>query len=611
MQAAGLPTAVRGLQHVAVNENRIELNWTVPHDSGNKRTAGTNGSMAVGYLVTAVPVPATSGALRVGAAVLVQSVTTTRVVMNVLLGQLYQFRVVVNNSMGFSKEVPQDKILARAVRAPDKPRKVTFVINPLNMTNGTGNRNGSLSWLDPLDAGLGVACGVDTEWTGCRDYALRINRYRVERFVDSSLSILPANLSNEIRIPVAYASALYKFQVAAGNLQEGVVGSFSQIGAFAESRVGLPLMSGPPLSMRLLYYPWSSNSSQATHETVLAPTQSRGVSDWCFVANGGACPSDDDVNVDWVPPATCELCKNPELQIFIGSVYRFKVRAVKAIDIDFAEFSPDEITLEHNLPQALGPTWQTTVSINSSTFRCSAPGPDTHKSDVEACASVNATNIQDGRAKWDAWGYGWKELEVSFTATLQFLADGGATELCFTAITPSNKRSKMCVLVRVIRPDPQFVVFTRQHNVTMGCRFMTDVTAEDRTEIKISRQTALEKDYLVDITSTGGRKESRYRSTPFPWLPTGAVLNPLGQTSPTNNSMTYRFQWTPARFQEAFTYVVNLEARGFVLGTQMAGVLGNPLRTISLEINGGPTCVCLSVVRAVSLLVEWWSLYLV
>lgn len=540
--------------------------------------------MAVGYLVTAVPVPAASGA------VLVQSVTTTRVVMNVLLGQLYQFRVVVNNSMGFSKEVPQDKILARAVRAPDKPQKVTLVINPLNMTNGTGNRNGSLSWLDPIDTGLGVPCAPGTEWTGCLDYALRINRYRVERYVDGSAwSLLPANLSNEIRIPVVYASALYQFRVAAGNLQERVVGSFSQIGAFAES-VGL--LSGPPLSMRLLYYPWSTNSSQMTREVLLAPTQSRGVSDWCFVANGGACPSDDDVSVDWVPPATCQLCKNPELQIFIGSVYKFKVRAVKAIDVDFAEFPPDAITLEHNLPQALGRNWQTMVSINSSTFRCSAPGPDTHESDVEACARVNATKIQDGKARWDAWGYGWKELEVSFTANLQFLADGGATELCFTAITPSNKRSKMCVLVRVIRPDPEFVVFTRQHNVTMGCRFMTDVTAEDRTEMKISRQTALEKDYLVDITSTGGRKESRYRSTPFPWLPPGAVLNPLGQTSPTNNSITYRFQWTPTRFQEAFTYIVNLEARGFVLDMQMAGVAGNALRTISLEINGAHICVC-------------------
>jgi adenine/guanine phosphoribosyltransferase-like PRPP-binding protein len=55
--------------------------------------------------------------------------------------------------------------------------------------------------------------------------------------------------------------------------------------------------------------------------------------------------------------------------------------------------------------------------------------------------------------------------------------------------------------------------------------------------------------------------------------------------------MTYRFQWTPARFQEAFTYIVNLEARGFVLGTQMAGVPGNALRTISLEINGAPMSV--------------------
>lgn len=603
LEAAGLPSAVRNLRHVAVELNRtapyrpiIELNWTAPYDSGNNRSAHANGSMPVGYHVTAVPVPALStGALRAGASVLKQSVTSEYVVMEVLQGQLYELRVVVNNSMGFSKEVPGDKILARAVSPPDQPRRVTFVINPLNMTNGTGNRNGSLSWLDPLDVGLGVACAADTLWTGCQaGYPLRIDRYSVQRIKDSGPEDMPLTPqpSNEIQIPVLYASAFYKFQVAAGNLQEAVVGSFSALGAYAESTTGVPLLSGPPLSMRLLYYPWSTNSSQGvggqTEEAVIDAPQGRGVSDWCFVADGLQCPTDDsDVSVDWEPPAnnTCQLCKNPELAVFVNSAYTFKVRAVKAIDIDFAEFYPEEIAFENNLAEALGPAWQSMATLTYSTFRCSGPGPDTHPSDVAACAEVNRTNIDDGRAQWDDWGYGWKEVLVTLTANTELAARGDATELCFTAMTPSNKRSKMCVDVRVIRPDPQFVEFTLEHNVTMGCRFMTDVTAEDRTELSLSRETALEKNYLVDITSSGGRKESRYRSTPFPWLPAGAQLNPKGQTSPTNNSITYRLQWTPKRFQEGFTYILNLEARGFLGDTRVPGVAGTPLRTISLQIN--------------------------
>lgn len=604
---------MRNLRHVAVELNRtapyrpiIELNWTAPYDSGNNRSAHANGSMPVGYHVTAVPVPALStGALRAGASVLKQSVTSEYVVMEVLQGQLYELRVVVNNSMGFSKEVPGDKILARAVSPPDQPRRVTFVINPLNMTNGTGNRNGSLSWLDPLDVGLGVACAADTLWTGCQaGYPLRIDRYSVQRIKDSGPEDMPLTPqpSNEIQIPVLYASAFYKFQVAAGNLQEAVVGSFSALGAYAESTTGVPLLSGPPLSMRLLYYPWSTNSSQGvggqTEEAVIDAPQGRGVSDWCFVADGLQCPTDDsDVSVDWEPPAnnTCQLCKNPELAVFVNSAYTFKVRAVKAIDIDFAEFYPEEIAFENNLAEALGPAWQSMATLTYSTFRCSGPGPDTHPSDVAACAEVNRTNIDDGRAQWDDWGYGWKEVLVTLTANTELAARGDATELCFTAMTPSNKRSKMCVDVRVIRPDPQFVEFTLEHNVTMGCRFMTDVTAEDRTELSLSRETALEKNYLVDITSSGGRKESRYRSTPFPWLPAGAQLNPKGQTSPTNNSITYRLQWTPKRFQEGFTYILNLEARGFLGDTRVPGVAGTPLRTISLQINGTRMRLCLSL----------------
>ena len=72
----------------------------------------------------------------------------------------------------------------------------------------------------------------------------------------------------------------------------------------------------------------------------------------------------------------------------------------------------------------------------------------------------------------------------------------------------------------------------------MGCVFTTDVTAEDRTELRLSRQTALEKNYLVGISSIGGLMRSAYRETPFPALPAGAQLFPQGLTQPTNNSIT-------------------------------------------------------------------------
>lgn len=157
--------------------------------------------------------------------------------------------------------------------------------------------------------------------------------------------------------------------------------------------------------------------------------------------------------------------------------------------------------------------------------------------------------------------------------------------MCFAGITPSNKRSQMCIDVRIIRPDPQFVEFKLQHDVTMGCRFSTELTAEDRTEIGISRQTALEKNYLVGISSIGGRLESRYRSRPFPALPDGARLFPAGLTMATNNSITYRFEWTPKRFQEGFTYIVDLEARGYLGDIRMRGMEGSPLTRISLTIN--------------------------
>jgi hypothetical protein len=292
-----------------------------------------------------------------------------------------------------------------------------------------------------------------------------------------------------------------------------------------------------------------------------------------------------------------------DLAVFVNAMYTFKVRAVKEDDIDFVEYEPDEIRMEHNLATALGPNWEKVVSLNYSVFRCGQKTADQHWTDQEACDRVNKSYAGSPLYGKTQKGYGWKEIIVSFTPDLATAAEmsiNGATKMCFAGITPSNKRSQMCVDVRIIRPDPQFVEFKLQHDVTMGCRFSTEMTAEDRTEIGISRQTALEKNYLVGISSIGGRLESRYRSRPFPALPDGARLFPAGLTMATNNSITYRFEWTPKRFQEGFTYIVDLEARGYLGDIRMRGMEGSPLTRISLTINGCHLCFAFAICACVS-----------
>mmetsp|Transcript_49411 Transcript_49411/g.72480 ORF Transcript_49411/g.72480 Transcript_49411/m.72480 type:complete len:922 (-) Transcript_49411:1602-4367(-) len=605
LQSQGFPSAVRGLEHVQVFSDRIELQWVLPLDSGNNKTTYTAGSIAVGYMVKLVPQKGSDNSVKAGAVTKEVSVTSERVVVQVLQGQLYQFRIKVNNSMGFSEE---RTLLGRAVSPPQNPRNLTFQINPFNLTNATGNRNGSLSWNEPFDTGLGVRCGPSTRWTSCQQYPLLVNRYKLRRVygpgaeppstsVNLDLAVQP---SNEKQINVSYDKQYYKFRVAAGNQQEAVLGNFSALGQ-EEDTTQNPngVLAGPPLSMRLLYSPWATNVTGAgvgvSQEILVDPTQGRGISDYCFTSNnndtsvvaGSKCPADDaDVDVYWMPPSECERCKDPELSVFVDSVYTFRLRAVKDFDYDFAEFDPDDIRIENNLPELLGHNWQSIVSLNYTVFRCSAKSPDQHWSDQEACDTVNATNSRGGQTR-DVDGYGWKEVVVSITATKDMASRGLNSRICFTAIAPppSNKRSLMCVDVRVIRPDPQFSEFTLNHKVTMGCRFSTDVTAQDRTELVLSRETALEKNYLVGISSSGGRIESLYRSTPFPALPTGARLFPKGLTMATNNSITYRFEWTPKRFQEGFRYVVHLEARGFLGDTPVAGVTGSPLREISLVLD--------------------------
>lgn len=597
MQSQGYPSPVRELKHADISRNATAMMWLPPLDSGNNRTTHGVDSMPVGYEVVARPKPGLDGSVKPGAVTLVEVVSQEAISLSVLQGQLYEITVRSNNSMGFSQE-PRI-LLARAVGPPQQPRDFTFQINPLNYTNAMGNRVGYLSWQPPLDTGLGEPCGDAAQWAFCSpdQYPLRVVRYELRKVVTDTGTEEPGpplplqQPSTEKFVEVDYERSYYKFRVRAGNQQQELLGNFSEFGPVADTISGPPLLSGEPLKMRLLYTPWATNVSGAgvgvLDEEVVDPPQSRGISDYCYTNGslaGSKCPADDAlVDADWSPPDHCARCADPELSVFVDSVYTFKVRAVKEIDHDFSEFDPEDIVIENNLAEILGSigNWQSLVSLNYTVFRCAARADDQHASDQAACDEVNRTQaVPRGRN-----GYGWKEVSVSFTATKEMAAQGFVANMAFTAITPTNKRSKITVRVRAIRPDPQFFEFTRRHQATMGCVFTTDVTAEDRTELRLSRQTALEKNYLVGISSIGGLMRSAYRETPFPALPAGAQLFPQGLTQPTNNSITYRFQWTPRRFQEGFTYIVNLQARGFLGNTSVPGVEGSPLREISLEIN--------------------------
>eukprot|EP00960_Hanusia_phi_P071752 767620-Hanusia_phi.AAC.8 len=90
--------------------------------------------------------------------------------------------------------------------------------------------------------------------------------------------------------------------------------------------------------------------------------------------------------------------------------------------------------------------------------------------------------------------------------------------------------------------------------------------------------------YLVKIVSAGGFAQSVYQNRSFTDLPRGASLLPHGNTSALNNPVSYRLkvlllawvdgtdhklQWIPERLQEGFTYVLTLQAAGYINTTSV------------------------------------------
>ena len=156
----GFPSVVRFLRHESVKNDRISIAWDEPLDSGNNRMTYTAEAMNVSYGVTARPECGSDSTRynRCGAGdVPFQTSTLNYPLTGLYQGQLYTLLVRSQNEMGSSQAV---SLLGRPVSAPEAPRDVALLINPLNLTNGTGNRVGLVTWSPPLDTGLGVPCAA-------------------------------------------------------------------------------------------------------------------------------------------------------------------------------------------------------------------------------------------------------------------------------------------------------------------------------------------------------------------------------------------------------------------------------------------------------------------
>jgi hypothetical protein len=636
------------LKHDSVGKTEILLSWLEPKDSGNNKAKSDVDGMSVTYLVTRVAQECEECVPKLPFIQVTNSTIKENISISGLeTGRLYNFTVKVRNSI--DAESQEVWILGRPIDVPDEPRDFVFRINPLNLTNATGNRMGLLEWMEPENLGLGKSCESSQAFkvaSGCGLYPLLVDRYHLEQrnvdMAEDGWTEVPLDNATtqetrhsrqyiQYRFNVTDQNDHYRFRIAATNKQAAALGSSSGAkGKIADSapdkNLGEP--AGKPLKMRLLYSAWEASSSGgvgSSAERVVDPPQAQGLSDYCqkctsTVASECWCPEcrcpekrdEDGINwVNWQPPGTCELCKHPELQVFVNSPYEFRVRATyDEVDSNGA-FGPGNIRIESGYSDVSGNSLEDVVTLKESTWTCNDTwvGNDYFNtkfshfpSDQEECE----------KHKEDSRTYGWKEVKVSFTASLDMAKrqheSEPAARFIFTAITPSNKRSKLVVNMRIIRPSPQFAVenMTLAHEITMGCTFSTDVTAADRTELGLSVRAAYENSYLVRIrsNSNGGLKSSRYRSTPFDVLSSdgGARLFPHGNTMPTNNPITYRFQWTPRRFQEGFTYVVQLEAIGYLNQTEVEGV-GGEASQISLDIKGLEpfgvprqcrSCMCLS-----------------
>ncbi len=172
----------------------------------------------------------------VGAVQSTISISETLDITPLRQGQLYRLLVKSQTVMGFSSEM---ELLGRPVGPPAKPRDFTFQINPFNLTNGTGNRYGMVSWREPLDTGLGVPCDSSASWTACGKYPLKVVAYNLRRVfeLEGVEAVIPLDGSERTStgLNVSLERSKYKFKVNARNQQQSVLGNFSAVGGDAET----------------------------------------------------------------------------------------------------------------------------------------------------------------------------------------------------------------------------------------------------------------------------------------------------------------------------------------------------------------------------------------
>jgi len=440
----GIASPPRNVTITMVTSTSLELEWVEPADSGDGTRTGILDQLT--YNVTATGSSDSSGCLKT---VNIYDGTnkTTALLSNLCKGTIYDIDVVALNLMGPS-EAAEEK--GRPISPPGIPYQLDIIFNPRHWWNVTGNTMADVVWDTPLDTG-DLGGGVEIE------------RYRVFRSLPTASGGPVQDSDNSTvytvdltTVPGYSTMKTFAYNVSAVNRQGRTLGVFSAEGpqAFVQKELGLP----PKVSV-------------TTDDGITrSPPQAQGISDYCkqnctMISCGASCTEEICMVVDEPCDnpgggAGCNLCEDPVVKIFIGERNLFQIVAE---DLQGGDSPSNVIDIVPPAAADLNPLFRPegVVVIESETYPESTIA------------------------------------NVSIEATPEMGRSGEDQRVCFFAVTEQGLRSRLCVLVRVIQPFPEFIEpYTREHQLTLGCQFSTLMTAIDYTEVSLDKSWASEREAI-------------------------------------------------------------------------------------------------------------------
>uniref|UniRef100_A0A7S0EE32 Fibronectin type-III domain-containing protein n=1 Tax=Hanusia phi TaxID=3032 RepID=A0A7S0EE32_9CRYP len=615
----GLPSPVTAIQVVLLDQSKtILVSWPLPTDTGNELPADNNRSIPVKYYVELTEVNTTANStLRILNSTWLNFTTQVNLTeSSLVIGILYNISLRVENEIGLSTATTR---YLRPATNPSVPDSFQAALNPSDVTNVSGNMFAVLSWKDPIDKGLGLPC-LSTSYSPCDEFPIHIVNYSLSLSGEPNVVLDGTTKSFDVIFSAdSLVSKLQDTSLAAQNYQEERFGYYSAYGEASTLHKSYPL----PPPMRIGYFepcfPYCSNASK-NQINFVSPPNARGISDYCYPCDGcrfdsqTACPSSWNFNItaSFNPFEQCgsdiQPCKNPVVEIYPVNSSQIKIQAIwlDPTTKDSSTLSQmyansrvvfgKNITFEYekDFESVLAPwkNWRDYIDVTRTEtgFFCNGS-----YSDPEGCSHLN-NNAQlyygsmQNATDLRMFEYGWSEIVVKVTFQEGLLSLQQDPTLCVTAIGDFNSRSKLCFVLKTIRSNPNFVTPSFSQDLNIGCEFSKVFEAQDKTEANLDIAEARRMKYFVKIVSGGGYVQSVYRNSSFSHLPRGASLMPYGDV--VTNPVSYRLQWTPERHQEGYTYVVTLEAIGYINGSNVPMVSSsNSMLTVRLTVLRCKMCV--------------------